>query len=145
MADEIDPEFVMRGKNWVEGISSLDSKLGPGTLFLLEVMPGKTFSATSSPEETGWPHSPNKHVLQLLTGSHPDSSCPEELALHALAMAPYIIKKTHSKEEFFPNFLEPINDRSAVRTSFFPRYAPVLMHLDFWCELWENSGGQEEV
>ncbi|KAB2580627.1 FAD-linked oxidoreductase afoF [Lasiodiplodia theobromae] len=114
LADEIDPEFVIRGKNWVEGISSLDSRLGPGTLFLLEVMPGKTFNATSSPEETAWPHSSNKHVLQLLTGSHPDSNCPEELALHALAMAPYIIKKTHSKEEFFPNFLESINDRSAI-------------------------------
>ncbi|KAL0262016.1 hypothetical protein SLS55_003451 [Diplodia seriata] len=130
LASDIDPEFVMRGKNWVEGVAKMDARLGPGTLFLLEVMPGDSFHATTGPEETAWPHSSACHVLQLLTGSHPDSSCPEELSEHALAMAPYIIKKSHSKADFFPNFLESINDRSAIFGVNYPKLQQIKKHYD---------------
>ncbi|GME66435.1 FAD linked oxidase [Neofusicoccum parvum] len=118
LAHEIDPEFVIRGKQWVDHVVEMDERLGPGTLFLLEVMQEKTFNSTSSSKETAWPHSTAPHVLQLLTGSLPDSGCSEELALEALARGPLEIKKSHSKADFFPNFLEPINDRSAVSKLF---------------------------
>ncbi|OJD38882.1 cysteine desulfurase [Diplodia corticola] len=130
LASEIDPEFVLRGKNWVESMAKMDSRLGPGTLFLLEVMPGDSFHATSGPEETAWPHSSVCHVLQLLTGSHPDSSCPEELATHAMAMAPYVIKKSHSKADFFPNFLESLNDRSAIFGVNYPKLQQIKKKYD---------------
>lgn len=130
LVHSIDSDFVVKGKKWVDSVVKLDHRLGPGTLFLLEVMPGvllpsldyllllttsqNTFSATESAQETAWPHSSAPHVLQLLTGSLPNSGCPEAPALEALAKAPGMIKQSHSTADFFPNFLEPINDISAV-------------------------------
>ncbi|KAH7053293.1 cysteine desulfurase [Macrophomina phaseolina] len=110
LVHSIDSDFVVKGKKWVDSVVKLDHRLGPGTLFLLE----NTFSATESAQETAWPHSSAPHVLQLLTGSLPNSGCPEAPALEALAKAPGMIKQSHSTADFFPNFLEPINDISAI-------------------------------
>ncbi|KAK7728129.1 hypothetical protein SLS57_002599 [Botryosphaeria dothidea] len=130
LVHDVDPEFVVRGKKWVDSVVELDERLGPGTLFLFEVMPGRTFHATGSSQETAWPHSSASHILQLLTGSLPGSGCPEALALEALGKAPLMIKESHSKADFFPNFLEPVNDRSAIFGDNYPKLQQLKKQYD---------------
>lgn len=46
LVHDVDPEFVVRGKKWVDSVVELDERLGPGTLFLFEVMPGVSLQSS---------------------------------------------------------------------------------------------------
>ena len=73
------------------------------------------FQSLESPSDAAWPHTKNRHVLQL--GAAAPKSRPElePIVLQALADAPKeIVGEAHDDSDFIPNFLNNFNDPKKI-------------------------------
>jgi hypothetical protein len=72
------------------------------------------FQSINAGSDCGWPHTRNRHILQLGVGAMPGSKELDELALRSLADAPYKIYPEHDAADYIPNFLQSFNDYTKV-------------------------------
>ena len=68
----------------------------------------------ASKDDTAWPRTPSRHILQLLVGFGAHSGCSDELALDILEKAPREIAPDHTAADYLPSFIESYNDISKV-------------------------------
>ncbi|OAP61534.1 hypothetical protein AYL99_03737 [Fonsecaea erecta] len=110
----LDEEIVLRSWKWFNELLAKDPRQSAGAFALIEVMQPPAFSSISSRTDTAWPHTNNRHILQLGTGSFPGSPESDAVSLKVLADAAFEISLTHTKADYIPNFINSFNDVEAV-------------------------------
>lgn len=111
---KVDEKLMLNAWKWMDKLLEKDPAIADvplGTVVLIEVMQKAAFGSLKSPSDAAWPHTKNRHVVQL--GAAAPSTCPEleQVVLQALADAPKeIIGEAHEAADFIPNFLNSFND-----------------------------------
>jgi hypothetical protein len=128
----IDEELIIRVFRWYDDLLELDPRLSAATFVLIEIMQNvreigsskvvwheanklqPAFHSIKAGSDCAWPHTRNRHILQLGTGAIPGSVELDELAFKSLAEAPYMMYPGHEAADCIPNFLQSFNDLSKV-------------------------------
>jgi hypothetical protein len=129
----VDEQLIIRAFRWFDDMLQADPRLSAATFVLIEVMQNVSdkgssqgtwrsgadelqpaFQSIKTGSDCGWPHTRNRHILQLGTGAMPGSKSLDELAFKSLAEAPYKIYPEHNQADYIPNFLQSFNDFSKV-------------------------------
>ncbi|KIX09742.1 uncharacterized protein Z518_00823 [Rhinocladiella mackenziei CBS 650.93] len=107
---DLDEALIFRTWDWFNKLLAKDPRLSAGAFALIEIMQPPAFSTLTSPTSAAWPHTKNRHILQLGTGAFPGSAESDALAIKALAEAPWEISLTHTEADYIPNFIDSFND-----------------------------------
>ncbi|EXJ76697.1 uncharacterized protein A1O5_01205 [Cladophialophora psammophila CBS 110553] len=126
----LDEEIIFRSWKWFNELLAKDPRQSAGAFVLIEVMQTPAFSSISSRQDTAWPHTANRHILQLGTGSFPGSPESDALSLKALAEAPFEISPTHTKADYIPNFINSFNDIEAIFGENYPLLKEIKKKYD---------------
>ncbi|KIX94202.1 uncharacterized protein Z520_10229 [Fonsecaea multimorphosa CBS 102226] len=126
----LDEEMILRSWRWFNELLAKDPRQSAGAFVLIEIMQPPAFSSISSRTDTAWPHTNNRHILQLGTGSFPGSLESDALSLKALADAPFEISRTHTNADYIPNFIESFNDIEAIFGDNYPRLKEIKKRYD---------------
>ncbi|OQV00655.1 FAD binding domain-containing protein isoform 2 [Cladophialophora immunda] len=127
---DLDEEVIWRSWRWFNELLAKDPRQSAGAFVLIEIMQPPAFSSTSARTDTAWPHTNNRHILQLGTGSFPGSPESDALSLKALSEAPFEISPTHSRADYTPNFIDSFNDVEAIFGENHPRLKEIKKKYD---------------
>ncbi|KEF51935.1 uncharacterized protein A1O9_11925 [Exophiala aquamarina CBS 119918] len=104
---EATEQLITDAWNWYLALKEQDPMLVKGTYVLLEMMQKAAYQSLGYPSTaTAWPHTRNRHNLQLGTGIAPGNPKSDALAYKAMAEGPYQIRPEHTGGNYFPNFIE---------------------------------------
>ena len=110
----IDETMLRNAWDWMDRLLAKDSAIAEvplGTVVLIEVMQKAAFQSLKSSADAAWPHTKNRHVVQLGAAAPRNRPELEGVVLRALKDAPReIVGETHNESDFIPNFLNEFND-----------------------------------
>lgn len=113
-------QLILRAWGWLDNTIALDPRrFHTGTFVLLELFQKQVFGSADENCQCAWPHTSNQHLLQLGVGRLDEGDYPTKLDKDALDMlknaGKLIVSDEFSPADYFINFLQPWNDRGAVR------------------------------
>lgn len=115
---KVNEKILLNAWNWMDKLLEKDGAIAEvplGTVVLIEIMQEAAFQSLKSSSDAGWPHTKNRHVVQLGAAAPKDRPELESVVLQALADAPkQIVGDAHDDADFIPNFLNTFNDPKKI-------------------------------
>jgi hypothetical protein len=110
----IDETMLRNAWDWMDNLLAKDPAIAEvplGTIVLIEVMQKAAFQSLKRSADAAWPHTKNRHVVQLGAAALRNRPELEGLVSRALKDAPVeIVGEGHDGADFIPNFLNDFSD-----------------------------------
>jgi Berberine and berberine like len=114
MVPKVDEKLMLKAWKWMDKLLEKEPVIAEvplGTVVLIELMQKASFESLESASDAAWPHTRNRHVVQLGPSAPRNRPELEEVVLQALADAPKeIVGEAHDEANFIPNFVNSFND-----------------------------------
>ena len=111
---KVDERIILNAWSWMDKLLERDAAFAEvplGTVVLIELMQKPALQSLQSPSDAAWPHTRNRHVVQLGGAAPRNRPELESVVMQALADAPQeIVGDAHDQADFLPNFLHEFND-----------------------------------
>jgi hypothetical protein len=111
---KVDEKLMLNAWRWMDKLFEKNPAIAEvplGTVLLIELMQKASFGSLESASDAAWPHTRNRHVVQLCAAAPRNRPELEVVVLQALADAPnWIVGEAHDEANFIPNFVNSFND-----------------------------------